>query len=193
MDRPAHKRTGSFPTISPPISSHTTIRRRRFFILTVLALFLVFCFGVPWDLPTALKDIDITSVNRGNVAKLAKSSSKTKVDEIFGLLHLVTGDEAHEHALLHLDPTKPIDMSVYATGEVDIDWNTFVQEFNKHFPVVMFSKVRSCYFPWLRAPHLSIHLCRHIARQCLTFVHPDRPANPTAQILKESQSLAQIV
>jgi hypothetical protein len=141
MDRSARKRTNSSSSISSPTSSLTTIRRRRLVAWIVVVLLVIFCFGVPWELPTTLKDIDVFSINRGNIAQLGKP----KVDEIFGLLHLVTGDEEHEHVLSHsvdLNPTKPINMNVYADG-LTVDWNKVKQDLNKQFPIVVFSKVPS--------------------------------------------------
>lgn len=105
-------------------------------------------FGVPWELPPSLKDRNFQSaLSRANIAKLVQSkiaaSSGAKVDEIYGLLHLVAGDIETEHILsqaVDLDPTKPIKLSVYAAGNHSIDWNKEVRELNEKHPVVVFSK-----------------------------------------------------
>jgi len=66
--------------------------------------------------------------------------NKATVDEIYGLLHLVTseGDPALSHAV-DLDTSKPIQMSVYAGGE-NVDWTATVEELQKKYPIVVFSK-----------------------------------------------------
>ena len=64
--------------------------------------------------------------------------------EIYGLLHLVTGDNnEQEHVLndVHLDPTVTVDMSVYAAGDTSIDWEKERDIINEHYPIVVFSKV----------------------------------------------------
>jgi hypothetical protein len=127
-----------------PVSGSTPIRRRRFiFVLLALVGFIYF-FGSPFRLPTALKDA--SGISRANIAQLVKGKPKTpvKVDELFGLLHLVTGDSEHEHILAHMEsfePTKAVDMAVYAAGDEEIDWNERVQELNERYPLVVFSKV----------------------------------------------------
>ncbi|KAJ7502376.1 thioredoxin-like protein [Mycena galericulata] len=129
-----------------PASGSTPIRRRRFIVVIVALVGFIYFFGSPFHLPEALKEVSGT-VSRANIAHFVKSNSKTpvKVDEIFGLLHLVTGDSEHEHILGHtesFDPTKPVDMAVYAagSGKDDVDWNQRVRELNEQYPLVVFSK-----------------------------------------------------
>ena len=66
-----------------------------------------------------------------------------EVGEIYGLLHLVTGDNEQEHVLsnVHLDPTVPVEMSVYAAGDTSIDWEKERDIINEQYPIVVFSKV----------------------------------------------------
>lgn len=128
----------SAPLASPPI------RRRRFIVVVIALVGFIYFFGSPFRLPEALKDVP--GLSRANIVQFVKPKSKTsaKVDEIFGLLHLVTGDSEHEHILGHtesFDPTKPIDMSLYAAGKDDVDWNKRAQEINEQYPLVVFSKV----------------------------------------------------
>jgi hypothetical protein len=126
-------------------SARTPIRRRRFLFFTVLLLAALSIFGIPWELPPSLKDGNLQSaLSRANIAKLVKSKSGAKVDEIYGLLHLVTGDTEHEHILsqaVDLDPTKPISLTVYAAGNSSIDWKKEVSDLNEKYPIVVFSKV----------------------------------------------------
>ncbi|KAJ6594477.1 thioredoxin-like protein [Mycena capillaripes] len=128
--------------MSPP-SGSSPIRRRRFILLVIGIVGFIYFFGSPFRLPAALKDV--SGISRANIVQLVKPRSKTpaKVGEIFGLLHLVTGDSEHEHILGHtesFDPTKPVDMALYAAGKEDLDWNERVRELNEHYPLVVFSK-----------------------------------------------------
>ena len=116
-------------------------RRRRFGLLIFILLGSFFYF-VPWDLPPSLKTIKTTGFSRANVAQLTKSK-KVEVGEIYGLLHLVTGDNEQEHVLndAHLDPTVSVQMSVYAAGDTSIDWEKEREIIDKNYPIVVFSKV----------------------------------------------------
>jgi aromatic ring-cleaving dioxygenase len=102
-----------------------------------------FFYFVPWELPPSLKSADFSnSFSRANVAQLIKSK-KVEVGEIYGLLHLVTGDNEQEHVLsnVHLDPTVSVEMSVYAAGDTSIDWEKEKETIDKNYPIVVFSKV----------------------------------------------------
>ncbi|KAK1228702.1 hypothetical protein PQX77_008196 [Marasmius sp. AFHP31] len=124
----------------------TTIRRRRFIILILcVVVFFLFVRG-DWELPEVLKDAGVP-LSKGNFAQIMKGKLKTsgKVDEIYGLIHLVTNDDdEHQHVLSQtpkLDPTKPVDMALYAPGEEDeVDWAKEVDYLNTKYPVVVFSK-----------------------------------------------------
>ncbi|KAJ7267662.1 thioredoxin-like protein [Mycena haematopus] len=122
-------------------SGTSPIRRRRFVVAVVALLCFIYFFGSPFRLPEALTDV--SGISRAKIVHLVKGSKATKVDEIFGLLHLVTGDSEHEHILGHtegFDPTKPVDMSLYAAGKDNLDWNKRVKELNERYPLVVFSK-----------------------------------------------------
>ncbi|KAJ7623587.1 thioredoxin-like protein [Roridomyces roridus] len=120
----------------------TPFRRRRILLVVVLLVGFIYFFGSPLQLPDALKDVS-GSVSRANIAQLVKPQKAQKpVDEIYGLIHLVTGDNEQEHILGHtegLDPTKPVDMGVYAAG-TKLDWSKRVRELNDEYPLVVFSK-----------------------------------------------------
>ncbi|KIK09806.1 hypothetical protein K443DRAFT_671130 [Laccaria amethystina LaAM-08-1] len=121
-----------------------SIRRRRCAITTSLLVGFFFYYFIPWGVPSSLRDIGISGMSRASVAQLVKTKKlPMKIDEIYGLLHLVTGDNEHEHVLsndVHLDPTHPIDMSIYAAGEIDLDWEKESKFLNKEYPIVVFSK-----------------------------------------------------
>ncbi|KAJ7760989.1 thioredoxin-like protein [Mycena metata] len=131
-------------------ASLTPIRRRRLIVAVLALVAFIYFFGSPFQLPAALNGV--RDISRANIAQLVKPKSKPpgKVDEIFGLLNLVTGDSEHEHILGHtesFDPTKPVDMALYAAGSDDLDWNKRVQELNERYPLVVFSKT---YCPYSR-------------------------------------------
>lgn len=123
------------------------LRRRRFGLLVFIVLGFFFFYLVPWELPPSLQSTGFSSFSRANAAQLAKSK-KVEVGEIYGLLHLVTGDNEQEHVLsnVHLDPTVSVEMSVYAAGEPNLDWEKERELIDKNYPVVVFSKV------WLLNP-----------------------------------------
>jgi len=121
-------------------------RRRRFGLLIFIFLGFFFYF-VPWELPPSLKTAGFSnSFSRANVAQLIKSK-KVEVGEIYGLLHLVTGDNEQEHVLsnVHLDPTVSVEMSVYAAGDTSIDWEKEKENIDKIYPIVVFSKTYCAY------------------------------------------------
>lgn len=134
--------------MSPPPSARPPLRRRRFIFFAILLVTALFVFGVPWELPPSLKDGNLQSaLSRANIANLVQSklgaSSDAKVNEIYGLLHLVTSGAENEHILSQadLDPTKPISLKVYAAGNTTIDWVKEVEILNEEYPIVVFSKV----------------------------------------------------
>ncbi|KAF8070452.1 hypothetical protein FPV67DRAFT_1487457 [Lyophyllum atratum] len=134
---------------APVPTSRTSIRRRRFLIFLALLVSFLFFFGVPWELPPSLRDAGISALSRANIAHLAKSDSEPasapNVDEIFGLLHMVTEDvEVVLDEVQDLDPTQPVNMAIYA-GDKKVDWSKVVQKLNKKYPVVVFSKSRCPY------------------------------------------------
>ncbi|PPQ93182.1 hypothetical protein CVT25_007939 [Psilocybe cyanescens] len=114
------------------------IRRRRFTLGAILLVGVLLFFFVPWEIPLSFG----STLSRASVARLAKSK-KGKVGEIYGLLHLVTGDHEQEHVLsnaVHLDPTLPIELSFYG-GDVALDWNAERDYIDTNYPVIVFSKI----------------------------------------------------
>ncbi len=109
----------------------------------LLALFLF--LGPSWELPESWKDTDILTSSRAKLAQVLSTKKQVKVDEIYGLLHLVTADsEEYQHVLSNnaeLDPTKPISLDVYAAGEKGLDWEAEMERLNAKHPVTVFSKV----------------------------------------------------
>ena len=117
------------------------IRRRRVLVFITLLVGILFFILVPWELPPSLRGIGLDGISRANVAQLIKSR---RVGEIYGLLHLVTGDHEQEHVLsnaVQLDPTVPIELVVYAAGDTTLDWTMERDTINKNYPIVVFSKV----------------------------------------------------
>lgn len=70
---------------------------------------------------------------------------KLAVEEIYGLLHLVTGDQAHVLNKADMDPTTPLAMDIYAAGDSTLDWHKEMALINAEYPVVIFSKVCVCF------------------------------------------------
>jgi len=134
--------TQYFPDKKHSKPTGVPVRRRRFIIFTTLLVALLFFFFVPWEVPASVKDAGFSTLSRANVAQLLKSK-KADVGEIYGLLHLVTGDHEQEHVLsnaVELDPTVAIDLDVYAAGESTLDWLKEKALIDKNYPVVVFSK-----------------------------------------------------
>ncbi|KAF9444771.1 thioredoxin-like protein [Macrolepiota fuliginosa MF-IS2] len=115
----------------------------RLFVLFCVLLALAWSFGFSWELPESWKDTGIMTSSRARIAQ-AFSTKKVSVDEIYGLLHLVTGDsDESQHVLtnkVELDPTKPITLDVYAAGSKNLNWDKEMKRLNTEFPVVVFSK-----------------------------------------------------
>ncbi|KAF8813880.1 hypothetical protein BYT27DRAFT_7180654 [Phlegmacium glaucopus] len=125
----------------PHFTGHCSPFRRRRFGLLIFILLGFFFYFVPWELPPSLKGADFSYLSRANVAQLIKSK-KVEVGEIYGLLHLMTGDNEQEHVLsnVHLDPTVSVEMSVYAAGDTSIDWEKERKSIDVNYPIVVFSK-----------------------------------------------------
>ncbi|RDB24795.1 Glutaredoxin [Hypsizygus marmoreus] len=140
---------------SPAPPSRTPIRRRRFLLVTAVLVGLLFVFGVPWELPPSLRDASFSTLSRANFAQLAKSKPTPlpvpKVEEIFGLLHVVTGDAEEARFLSEAVDSdaaaQPINMTTYAGGDAKIDWRKTVARLTKKYPIVVFSK---SYCPYSR-------------------------------------------
>lgn len=149
-----------------------SIRRRRLILFIILLVGILFFAFVPWELPSSLKGLGLEGISRANVAQLIKSK---KVDEIYGLLHLVTGDHEQEHVLsnaVHLDPTLPIELSVYAAGDTALNWTTERDTINENYPIVVFSKVsKTDYYVQTFRPYPSASN-RHTAREFPSLVTP---------------------
>jgi len=135
-----------------------SVRRRRVILFIILLVGILFFAFVPWEFPSSLKGLGLEGISRANVAQLIKSK---KVEEIYGLLHLVTGDHEQEHVLsnaVHLDPTVPIELSVYAAGDTTLNWTTERDTINENYPIVVFSKVSNLDQYIHLTPTLPFHL-----------------------------------
>jgi hypothetical protein len=119
-----------------PPTSPTTYRRRRITWLVAFILLLLCTLGL-WKSTSAKPRLSRIWRN----IKPSEDTSLVAVDEIYGLLHLVSGSETGQSKSLYgLDPRTPLDLSFYAPNEV-IDWQKEVNHLRKHYPVVVFSKV----------------------------------------------------
>lgn len=135
------------------------VRRRRLALLIVLLAGVLLFLFAPLEIP---------GISRANMGQLIKSK-KLPVEEIYGLLHLVTGDHEQEHVLnkVDLDPTTPLGMNVYAAGDITLDWHKEMAHINEEYPIVVFSKARAR-FPLDQHDFWSVlYLYRHIARKFL--------------------------
>ncbi|KAF8871874.1 thioredoxin-like protein [Gymnopilus junonius] len=115
------------------------VRRRRFIIGSVLLAGILFFFFFPWEILFSIKDANIS---RASITRLTKLT-RTEVGEIYGLLHLATGDNEQEHVLsnaVQLDPTQPIDLPFYAAGDASLDWSKERNRIDEEYPVIVFSK-----------------------------------------------------
>ena len=120
----------------------SAVRRRRVLLGTLIVAVFLFFF-VPWEIPISFREASLSSLSRASIAKLTKSN-KGEVQEIYGLLHLVTGDNEQEHVLsnaVDLNPTMPISLKFYAAGDKSLDWDKERDRIDSEFPVIVFSKV----------------------------------------------------
>ncbi|KIK68967.1 hypothetical protein GYMLUDRAFT_34997 [Collybiopsis luxurians FD-317 M1] len=70
------------------------------------------------------------------------TSKQNSVDEIYGLISLVTRDSERSELILtaeSLDVTQPVDMNVYAAKR-GMKWEEELWRLNEEYPVVVFSK-----------------------------------------------------
>jgi hypothetical protein len=121
-------------------------RGRRRVLLSLLALVLLFLFLFSpshdlFGLPPALQGL--RRVSPASIAALVKP----RVTEIHGLLYYAVHESeglAHDAP----DPTRPLDLSVYADGDPapKPDWPARVKHLNEEAPLIVFSKVRPCRF-----------------------------------------------
>lgn len=109
------------------------MRRRRLILLFTLAIGVLLYLFAPWGIP---------SISRANMGQLMRTKN-VAVDEIYGLLHVVTGDNEQEHVLskADLDPTVPLALSVYAPENPSLNWRKEKASIDEIYPVVVFSKV----------------------------------------------------
>lgn len=119
-------------------------RRRVLFSLLGLVLLFLFLFSPSHDLfglPPALQGL--RRVSPASIAALMKP----RVTEIHGLLYYAVHESeglAHDAP----DPTRPLDLSVYADGNPapKPDWPARVKHLDEEAPLIVFSKVRPCRF-----------------------------------------------
>jgi hypothetical protein len=119
---------------------HGRCRRRRVVILLALSVLLfLFLFSSSHDLlglPPALQGL--RRVSPASIAALVRS--RPGADELHGLLYYAVqeNDALADDAP---DPTRPIDLSVYADGDPAPDWPARVKLLDQTTPLIVFSKV----------------------------------------------------
>lgn len=121
---------------SKPTSRASLIRKNRILILIAAAV-LAFIFLGSRHLFSESFDI-----SQSKIADYL-STSRPKVDEIYGLIHMATGGVEKQDTLTEApdaDPTEPLDLSVYAGGK-QIEWRREVKRLDTKYPIVVFSKV----------------------------------------------------
>ena len=119
-------------------------RRRTLFSLFALVLLFLFLFSPSHDflgLPPALQGL--RRVSPASITSLMGH----RVNEIHGLLYY-TVNENEALAYDALDPSRSLDLSVYANGETapKPDWPARVKLLNAETPLIVFSKVRLSVF-----------------------------------------------
>lgn len=128
------------PTTPSPPRQRVRRRRRRVILLALSALTLLFLFLFSpthdfLGLPPALQGL--RRVSPASIAALMRP----RVDEIHGLLYYAL-QENEALADDVPDPTRPIDLSVYADGDPAPNWPARVKVLNEVTPLIVFSKVR---------------------------------------------------
>ncbi|KAJ4483724.1 hypothetical protein J3R30DRAFT_3402362 [Lentinula aciculospora] len=117
-------------------------QRRRLFLtfLTLLSVFLyLFVFS-----DTDNHDSWMSKLLGDQFNFSSSKSTKPPVDEIYGVISLVTRENDKSQRVLsakNIDLGQPIDLNVYGTKR-GMKWEKELQRLNEEFPVVVFSKVR---------------------------------------------------
>ncbi|KAG6837845.1 hypothetical protein H0H93_016213 [Arthromyces matolae] len=114
---------------TPTTASRVPVRRRRLIIIVATLVSLLFIYSV---LPPSLRDAGL-DWSRANLYPTKADSEALKVDEIYGLLYMVTENE--EHVLTDLpesDFSAPLNMTVY-TGREEINWPKMVKRLDKNY------------------------------------------------------------
>ncbi|KAJ3727061.1 hypothetical protein C8R42DRAFT_701254 [Lentinula raphanica] len=129
-------------------------RRLLFIFLTLISVCLyLFVFSNKYD--SAMQSLGFSS-----------KSNQPSVDEIYGLISLVTRDSEKSQRVLtanSVDPSKPVAMNAYAARR-GMSWEKEMERLNEEYPVVVFSKtycpyvsllyivlrIFTCYVVWIR-------------------------------------------
>ena len=106
------------------------VHKRRFILFVSFLVGLLFLSFNQWGFP---------SISRANVAHLIGSRS---VDEIYGVLHVVTTEHGHmlSAADLPVNPSAPSELSLY-TKDPTLNWRKEMGRIDRNYPVIVFSKV----------------------------------------------------
>ena len=118
-----------------------------------------------WSLPQYLKDIGLSSSSsRARLVSDAKTEAgRPRVEEIHGVLHFVTAypDRTLNEAdgainveglgPVEVDPSKPVDLRVYAPDGNDL-WSEHIEVLQTKHPLVIFSKSYCPYVSYSDVP-----------------------------------------
>jgi hypothetical protein len=150
--RPLSRMDSCYPCCGSVLARTWPLRRgRRRVLLPLLALVLLFLFLFSpshdlLGLPPALQGF--RRVSPASITSLMRH----RVTEIHGLLYYTVHDNESLAHDAH-DPTRSLDLSVYADGDTapKPDWPTRVKDLNAAMPLIVFSKVCSSGFICLMA------------------------------------------
>ena len=108
------------------------VHKKRFIFFVILLVGLSFLSFTQWELL-------FPSISRANVAQLIGSRS---VDEIYGVLHVVTTEHGHRLGPtdLPVNPGAPSELSLY-TKDPTLNWRKEKGRIDQNYPVIVFSKV----------------------------------------------------
>ncbi|KAG1771625.1 thioredoxin-like protein [Suillus placidus] len=120
---------------TPRLPTRSFYRRRRLLLIPALLFSFFLFFSTPWSLPPLNLSGISSSLSRANIVSLVKGPP---VEEIFGLLHFVTGDD--DRMLSHsVNPGAPIDLTVYLGGDQP-EWKSHMRRLREEYPLIVFSK-----------------------------------------------------
>jgi hypothetical protein len=143
------------------------VHKRRFILFVIFLVGLLFLSFTQWELP-------LPSISRANVAQLIGSRS---VDEIYGVLHVVTTEHGHRlnAADLPVNPTAPSELSLY-TKDPTLNWRKEKGRIDQNYPVIVFSKV-----------HFTDNLlCLHVLFVCNRAIARMSFSSTTKHLFKQS-------
>jgi len=124
--------------------SHTSIRRSRILLYASILAAVIYFYGAPWTWGISGSLSENSAFYSSRLAhKLGRKGTPVDehVDEIYGLLHLVTRpDQLQLRDDMDIDPSQPLKMAHYTAGDEEIVWGKVKRTLDKEAPVIIFSK-----------------------------------------------------